>query len=130
MRPRTSKPPLAIVDAPAATPPAPPRTLGPAGQNLWSRVQAEYLVADCGGVELLTLACEASDRAQTLTKRIAQEGETLMTKTGLRAHPALRDELSNRAFIATTLGRLGITLEPVKPMGRPSGRHWRGYDAD
>lgn len=130
MRPRTSKPPFAIVDAPPVTPPAPPRTLGPAGQDLWARVQAEYLVADCGGIELLAQCCEAADRVQELAECIARDGKTIQTKTGLRAHPALRDELSNRAFVVTTLRRLGVTDEPVGRMGRPPGRHWRGPDAD
>ena len=130
MRPRTSKPPFAIVDAPPVTPPAPPRTLGPAGQDLWARVQAEYLVADCGGIELLAQCCEAADRVQELAECIARDGKTIQTKTGLRAHPALRDELSNRAFVVTTLRRLGVTDEPVGRIGRPPGRHWRGPDAD
>jgi hypothetical protein len=130
MRPRTSKPPLAIIDAPAATPPAPPRTLGPAGQDLWARVQAEYLVTDVGGVELLQQCCEAADLVQELAECVKREGKTLPTKTGLRAHPALRDMLSNRAFVVTTLRRLGVTNEPVGRMGRPSGPHWSGPDVD
>ena len=99
MRSRTAKPPLAIVDAPPVTPPAPPRTLGPTGQYLWSRVQAEYVVADCGGVELLQQCCEAADLVQELAECVAREGKTLETRTGLRAHPALRDMLSARAFV-------------------------------
>ena len=74
LRPRTSKPPFAIVEAPPVTPPAPPRTLGPAGQDLWARVQAEYLVADCGGIELLAQCCEAADRVQELAECIARDG--------------------------------------------------------
>ena len=127
MRPRTGKHPLAIVDAPPVTPPA---ALGPAGQDLWARVQAEFVIADCGGVELLAQACEATDLVQELAECVAREGKTLQTKTGLRAHPALRDLLSHRAFICTTLRRLGVTDEPVKAIGRPPGRHWRGPDAD
>jgi hypothetical protein len=43
----------------------------------------------------------------------------IRTKTGLKAHPALRDELAARAFIVRTLERLGITIEAVKRVGRP-----------
>src|SRR4051812_24662938 len=125
MRSRTSKPPLAIVDAPPSTPPSPPRTLGPTGQDLWSRVQGEFVVADCGGVGLLQQCCEAADLVQELAECVASEGLTLETRTGLRAHPALRDMLSARAFVYTTLRRLGVTDEPVGRMGRPP-RHWRG----
>jgi hypothetical protein len=124
--PRTDKPPLAIIDAPAAEPPTPPRTLGPAGQDLWTRVQAEFVIDDVGGVELLAQCCEAADLVQELSECIAREGKTLQTKTGLRAHPALRDMLSARAFVVTTLRRLGVIDERIARMGRPSGPHWRG----
>ena len=126
MRARTGKPPLAIIDAPAVTPPAPPRTLGPTGQDLWSRVQAEFVIADVGGIELLQQCCEAADLVQELAEWVERDGKTLETKTGLRAHPALRDMLSNRAFLVTTLRRLGVTDEPVGKIGRPSGPRWRG----
>jgi Phage terminase, small subunit len=130
VRPRTGKPPFAIVDAPPVTPPAPPRALGPTGQDLWARVQAEFVIGDVGGVELLAQACEAADLVQELADCVAREGKTLQTKTGLRAHPALRDMLSARAFVVTTLRRLGVTDEPVGRVGRPSGSRWRGRDVD
>jgi Phage terminase, small subunit len=130
LRPRTSKPPLGIVDAPPVTPPAPPRSLGPTGQDLWARVQGEFVISDVGGVELLAQACEAADLVQELAECVAREGKTLQTKTGLRAHPALRDMLSARAFVVTTLRRLGVTDEPVGRVGRPSGSRWRGCDVD
>jgi hypothetical protein len=126
VRPRTGKPPFAIVDAPPVTPPTPPRTLGPTGQDLWARVQAEFVINDVGGVELLAQCCEAADLVQELAECVAREGKTLQTKTGLRAHPALRDMLSARAFVVTTLRRLGVTDEPVGRVGRPSGSRWRG----
>jgi Phage terminase, small subunit len=126
VRPRTGKPPFAIVDAPPVTPPTPPRTLGPTGQDLWTRVQAEFVISDVGGVELLAQCCEAADLVQELAECVAREGKTLQTKTGLRAHPALRDMLSARAFVVTTLRRLGVTDEPVGRIGRPSGARWRG----
>jgi hypothetical protein len=130
MRQRTGKPPLAIIDAPPVTRPAPPRALGAAGQDLWARVQAEFVITDVGGVELLAQCCESADLVQELAECVAREGKTLQTKTGLRAHPALRDMLSARAFLVTTLRRLGVTNEPVARMGRPSGPRWRGPNAD
>jgi hypothetical protein len=122
MSPR--KPPLTLVGAGSTAPP-PPRTLGPPGLALWNRVQAEYGILDCGGVELLCLACQALDRAESLSEAITAEGETVVTRTGIRAHPALRDELANRAFITRTLAKLGIATEPIKSPGRPgSGLGW------
>ena len=75
------------------------------------------------------LACEAADRVATLTAAIDADGPTLRTAQGPRAHPALRDELANRAFIGRTLQKLGVIHEPVGPIGRPSrGFGWRPDD--
>jgi hypothetical protein len=118
------KPPLTLV-GPGTTAPAPPRTLGTAGSALWQRVQTEYLIRDAGGIEVLCLAAQALDRAESLSAAIAEDGQTIRTRTGVRAHPALRDEIANRALVARLLGKLGITTEPVKSPGRPgSGVGW------
>jgi len=118
------QPPLTLV-GPGSTAPPPPRTLGPHGLALWNRVQAEYRILDCGGIELLCLACQALDRAESLSEAITADGETARTRTGIRAHPALRDELANRAFITRALAKLGIASEPIKSPGRPgSGLGW------
>ena len=113
------KPPLTLI-GPGTTLPAPPRTLSPPGLALWNRVQGEYAVHDSGGAEVLCLACQALDRAESLSAAIAEDGQTIRTRTGVRAHPALRDELANRALCARLLGKLGITTEPIKPPGRPA----------
>ena len=70
MSPR--KPPFTLV-GPGTTAPAPPRNLGPPGLALWNRIQAEYRISDSGGVELLSLACQALDRASaSLSAAIAE----------------------------------------------------------
>ena len=118
------KPSLSVV-VPDATIPPPPRSLGPAGTALWQRVQSEYAVTDAGGSEVLCLACQTLDRAESLSQAITEEGQTIRTRTGVRAHPALRDEIANRALVARLLGKLGITTEPVKSPGRPgTGVGW------
>jgi hypothetical protein len=114
------KPPLSLVDPTPTTGPRPPRPLGPAGRALWDRIQGEFGIADCGGIELLQQVCEASDRLQRLGELIAADGEIIHTRDGLKAHPALRDEISLRGFICRTLSKLGITNEPLKSVGRPS----------
>jgi hypothetical protein len=53
----------------------------------------------------------------------------IQTPNGPKAHPALRDELAGRAFIVRTLERLGLNVETIKPMGRPS-KAWKYRDAD
>ena len=132
------KPPLAIVGAPPglradpqASPPQPPRRLGDTGMALWTRIQSEFRIQDAGGVELLTQACQAADRAEALADRVAEDGEVITTKGGPRAHPCIREELAARSFVVRTLERLGVTLEPVRPIGRPSRRIGSGgRDAD
>ena len=80
---------------------------------------AEYQIADVGGLELLAEACAARDRVQSLREAINRDGETFCRSGLVRAHPALRDELAGRAFVCRVLEKLGITVEPLKPVGRP-----------
>jgi hypothetical protein len=109
----------------------PPRKLGEAGLALWKTIQNEFAIQDCGGIELLMQACLAADRAQALSTLIDEQGETIHTKMGLKAHPCLKDELAARSFIVRTLQRLGITDEAIKPIGRPPRSFgWEGPHAD
>ena len=114
-----AKPSLTLA-GPAPTAIQPPRKLGPAGRQLWDGIMSEYAIEDRGGLELLALAGETLDRVQRLAERIDAEGEVVRTKSGPKAHPALRDELAGRAFVARTLERLGLNIEAVKPVGRPT----------
>src|SRR5262249_20176194 len=100
--------------------PNPPRKLGEAGESLWFRVQSEYRIEDCGGQELLMQICLAQDRAEEVAAIIDADGPRLMTKTGPKSHPLLRDKLQPRAFICRQLARLGITDEVIKPVGHPT----------
>lgn len=98
-------------------------SLGEAGKGLWDRVQREFDVSDVCGRELLGQACRAADRAESLAQRIAEDGETILTKAGLKAHPALAGELAARSFVVRTLIKLGINWEPVhRSIGRPPGK--------
>jgi hypothetical protein len=86
-------------------------------------VQREYDVSDVAGIEFLTLAGEALDRAQALSQAIERDGEVIRAAGGLKTHPAVREELANRAFVTRTLQRLGLNYEPVRAgPGRPPGR--------
>lgn len=116
-------PPLHVVPNVTAAVPAPPRALGCHGAALWHRVLSEYDIADVGGRELLALACQQLDRAEALRAQIDQDGEVIKTRTGaLKDHPALRHELAARAFVAKTLLKLGLNVEPLHPSpGRPAG---------
>lgn len=113
---------LKLVPSTPPQPGAPPRPLGKHGMALWRSVTAEYAIEDAGGVELLCMACSALDRAEACREQIDRDGETIRTKTtGLKDHPVLKHELANRAFVVRTLGRLGLDVEAIKPVGRPGG---------
>jgi hypothetical protein len=113
---------LTIVGRPGSKVPKPPRTLGPAGTNLWSRIVEQYVVNDAGGIELLLLACKTLDRVQALRTQIDREGEVLKVKGSIKDHPALRHELAGRAFIGKCLSRMGLNVEvSSRSPGRPSG---------
>ena len=125
------KPPFSIVSGETVGI-SPPRPLGSHGAALWDRVQREYAIADCGGVELLCQACQALDRAESLAAAIALDGPVIRARSGVpRSHPAIRDELQCRAFVVKTLERLGVNFESIKPVGRPSAAiGWTGGRRD
>jgi hypothetical protein len=112
----------------AASIPQPPRPLGAHGSDLWRRVQSQFAIEDCGGVELLTLICQLIDRAERCREIIDAEGEMIHTRTGMRSHPLIRDETQCRALAMRTIDRLGINREAIKPIGRPPGKGigWTG----
>ena len=55
-----------------------------------------YHITDVGGIELLTLACQALDRKESLRTLIDEQGEIVETQHGPKDHPALRHELAAR----------------------------------
>lgn len=124
---RETKPPLTLVGPGTDAHASPPRKLGKHGLSLWNAVMTEYRIEDRGGIELLAQCCASLDRAESLAAQIDADGQVIRTRNGPKAHPALRDELANRAFICRTLERLGLNVESVKAVGRPAGGlGWRG----
>lgn len=99
----------------------PSRPIGKHGKQLWNSVTEEYGIEDAGGVEMLTLACQALDRAEDLAAAIKRDGTVIRSKGIIRDHPALKHELAARSFVVRTLQRLGLDVEAVKPVGRPPG---------
>jgi hypothetical protein len=94
-----------------------------------------YEFSDPGSIEILFQACAAADRAEACRRIIDADGEVLNSRVGPKAHPLLRDELNNRAFVCRSLGKLGLDLEPVRSsIGRPSGCgvgiSWRNMGAN
>ena len=107
--------------------PTPPRPLSVHGQRLWQAIQLEFDIVDTASCELLCLACQALDRAESLRETIDRDGDVLQTESGPRPHPALKDELNNRVYVRQTLRALGLVYEPTRSgPGRPSGAAWKG----
>ncbi len=113
------KPGLTVVGS-AATVPAPPRPLKPAGMSLWNRIQGEFLIVDSGGVEILAQACGALDLVEALGEAIERDGPVIHTRAGPKSHPAIRDQIAGRALVARLLSRLGVASENVQAPGRPA----------
>src|SRR5215813_15601579 len=115
---------------PSSTTPQPPRKFGAPGLTLWDGVQGEFRIDDAAGRELLAQACEEADRVARLAERIDADGEVIETKSGPKVHPALKKELVGRQFICRTLQALGLNLEAVRPVGRPTARRKRQEDRE
>jgi hypothetical protein len=118
-------PPLIHVD-PTSTIASPPSDLGPAGQRLWNAIMTEYDVSDAGGRALLEQIAFAYERAERLRAGIDRDGEIVRGRAGmLREHPGLKGELAARSFICRSLQRLGVNLESIARVGRPSSSSTR-----
>ena len=113
---------MRLVDVTEPNPPQPSRPLGEHGLALWRRVTAEYDISDSAGIEFLTLAAQALDRAEELAACIRADGAIVRTPAGIKTHPGVKEELSCRGFTVRTLQKLGIGLEPIRGIGRPPGR--------
>lgn len=117
---RREKPALTLV-GPDTTTNRPPFALGKHGRSLWDRIQAEYDVGDSAGVEMLAQACAGADLAAKLHEEIERDGTVVRTRNAVKAHPAIKDEISARAFVCRTLTKLGLNYEPVRSSaGRPT----------
>ena len=113
------KPPISLV-LPGKNGLQPPGNLGEPGRQLWDRIQAEFAIHDAGGVALLFQACSAIDTAEVLGEAIARDGAVIYVRGTPRSHPAIKDQLTARALACRLLEKLGVTLEPLKPLGRPN----------
>jgi hypothetical protein len=119
------KPSLKVVGATPISGTSAPPSLGAAGRSLWSSVMNEYEIRDSGGLAMLTQICAALDRLGECAAAIERDGLMILTKAGPKEHPLLKTEVALRAFIVRTLQRLGLDVEPIKPLGRPGkGTGW------
>jgi hypothetical protein len=112
---------LKIVGPTKSNPYAPPLSLGKAGASQWRTIMNEYRITDSGGRAVLLQICSATDNLADCDAVIERDGPMIRTKTGSREHPLCKQRLALRAFICRSVQRLGLNLEPSKPVGRPPG---------
>ena len=95
---------------PAATAPT---HLTAASKRLFGRIAGEYEL-QAQHVELLTLACEARDRAEQARKAIAKDGPYMSDRYGgLKAHPAIAVERDSRLAFGRLLRQLDLDDDPT-----------------
>ena len=97
--------------------PAPPRHLRAPGKRLWRSVVGAWLL-DKRQMEILRLACEAADRAESARLLLEEEGLTVTDRYGQqRPHPAASIESTSRSQVERLLR--GLALEPSGDDPRP-----------
>jgi hypothetical protein len=108
--------------------PPPPPNLGPTGRDLWLNIVREFELNDSGTRAVLAEACAAADMVAMCRERLARDGLTVPTKSGIRDHPLTRTLLMSQSFLTRSLIRIGVVDEQKNPIGRPPGRGNLGID--
>jgi P27 family predicted phage terminase small subunit len=92
--------------------PTPPAHLSRAGKALWSAIEAGYEL-EPHHVEVLTLFCEARDRAAAAQKIITAEGVITTDRFGqVKAHPAVAVKRDAEVTAARLLRELDLDRDP------------------
>jgi P27 family predicted phage terminase small subunit len=112
--------PTAIAVIRPEKPSEPPGTLGSAGAALWRVVMKRYRIEE-PDTELLLLACEARDRAESLRLEIKKMGQTVPGMNGQpTANPLIGAEGAAQKRVAQFLKQLGLFDEAKREKpGRP-----------
>ena len=99
--------------------PEPPETLGIHGTKLWRDILTEHDIADAARLVILEQAAFALDRAESLRRLIAVEGELIVTdRGGTKANPLVMCELQARGLVVRLIDRLKLSGDEPK-RGRP-----------
>jgi phage terminase small subunit len=98
--------------------PKAPAHLRPATQRWFTEMAATYAL-ESQGVQLLTLAAEARDRAEQARARIVKDGAYVQGRYGLRAHPAIAVERDSRLAFARLVRELQLEDQQAPEAPRP-----------
>ena len=100
-------------------PEAPPSHLTAATAAWWTQVTTDYAL-ESHHLKMLTLACEAFDRATEARELLAKEGIVVEDRFGApRPHPAVSIERDARLAFVRIVRELDLDGEPL-PDPRPS----------
>jgi hypothetical protein len=102
------------------TAPEPPPELGAHGSKLWQDVLTEIEIIDAPRLTILEQACAGYERAESLRRQIAVDGELIETHTG--GDPLLMCELQARSLVARLLEGLRRSNESKRGPGRPPNK--------
>ena len=102
----------------------PPEHLSQEARAFFKSISEDYLITDAAGLKILTVACEAYDRAQAARAKIDEDGLTVTDKFNqIKPHPLLSNERDSRAAFLAGLKALNLDIEPLQNgPGRPPGR--------
>lgn len=74
-----------------------PKHLRGEGKALWTRLRADYVIDDAGGLTILRTICEAQDRIAEMRAVVDKEGAFVADRFGQKKpHPALAVERDSR----------------------------------
>jgi hypothetical protein len=105
-----------------ASPPTAPGHLTESSRALWSRIVADYELADHHR-ELLRLALEALDRCEQAREVLAVEGITFVDRFGSpKAHPCVAIERDARLAAARLWREIDLEGEPLPDPRTPRRR--------
>ncbi len=101
----------------------PPKTLSVEARRMWSRMLAEYDLADEAGLMILQTGLEAFDRMRGAQAAILKDGIVVRDRWGqTKPHPAASIERDSRAQYLGALKQLNLDMEPLRDgPGRPGG---------
>lgn len=68
---------------------SPSRGFGPSGKRLWGAVTGVFEFDTAAETEVLRQLCHVLDHLDALNAQVAEDGVTVQTPQGLKAHPAL-----------------------------------------
>jgi P27 family predicted phage terminase small subunit len=92
------------------------------GSRAWFREVLKTYDLEPHHEKLLTLACEAWDRAQQAREILEEDGIIVIDRFGQeKPHPAVNIELQNRNAFAKMLRELDLDVDPPPEPHRPPG---------